>query len=192
MEEYINEEGDLYTIDEINQTAKDQNTTFEDIVKRNNLALNAKKEKPGKPKPVAKKDVPVTVKNTASKSVKPSSASRTSIWGEDKSQPEFVTKLQDTTQAKVTPIAKPGYKYDSRGYLVPKTTKEPSLWDDTVDFAKNLFADKTPDTDGKLSYYDQKPIKEQQQSFKLDSNFRFEIWYFTAISSSVINIVFHV
>ena len=55
MEEYINEEGDLYTIDEINQTAKDQNTTFEDIVKRNNLALNAKKEKPGKPKPVAKK-----------------------------------------------------------------------------------------------------------------------------------------
>ena len=49
---------------------------------------------PGKPKPVAKKDVPATVKSTASKSVKPSSAFRTNIWGEDKSQPEFVTNLQ--------------------------------------------------------------------------------------------------
>ena len=44
MEEYINEEGDLYTIDEINQTAKDNNTTFDDIIKRNKLALKPKKQ----------------------------------------------------------------------------------------------------------------------------------------------------
>ena len=86
MEEYINEEGDLYTIDEINQTAKDNNTTFEDIVKRNKLGLKPKKEEkikieePGKLKPVVKKDAVATVKSTASKSVKPSSVSQDNVW----------------------------------------------------------------------------------------------------------------
>ena len=178
MEEYIDENGNLYTVDEINKTAKEYNTNFQDIIKKNKLSLKSKKqekvkavkaEEPGKPKSVVKEDVPATVKSTASKSVKPSSASRTNLWGEDKSQPEFVTNLQEVTKQKQVPVSKPGYKYDSRGYLVPKTTKESSLWDDTVDFAKNLFADKTPDTDGKLAYYDQTPIKEQQKSFKLDS-----------------------
>jgi hypothetical protein len=84
MEEYINEEGDLYTIDEINQTAKDNNTTFDDIIKRNKLALKPKKQEkvqevkvevPGKRKSVAKKDAGATVKSTVSKPVKPSSAS---------------------------------------------------------------------------------------------------------------------
>jgi hypothetical protein len=99
MEEYINEEGDLYTIDEINQTAKDNNTTFEDIIKRNKLGLKTKKEEvkvevPGKPLPVAKKDAGATVKSTVSKSVKPSSVSQDNVWGKDRSQPEFLTDLQ--------------------------------------------------------------------------------------------------
>ena len=163
--------GATFTEEEVISKAEAKGLDLEAYINKFGIKKEEDKitEEPGKPKPVAKKDAPATVKSTASKSVKPSSASRTSIWGEDKSQPEFVTKLQDTTQTKAAPIAKPGYKYDSRGYLVPKTVKEPSLWDDTVDFAKNLFADKTPDTDGRLSYYDQKPIKEQQQSFKLDS-----------------------
>jgi hypothetical protein len=100
MEEYINEEGDLYTIDEINQTAKDNNTTFEDIVKRNKLGLKTKKEEeikieePGKLKPVVKKDAVATVKSTASKLVKPSSVSQDNVWGKTKSQPDFVTNLE--------------------------------------------------------------------------------------------------
>jgi hypothetical protein len=62
-----------------------------------------------------------------------------------------------------------GYKYDSRGYLVPSDTKEPSLWDDIKDFAKSLFPDSEEDNNGKLTYYDQTPIKEQQAAFNKDS-----------------------
>ena len=82
MEEYISDAGHSYTIDEINQTAKEYNTTFEDIIKKNKLTLKSKKKKsavieePGKPKSVAKEDVSAAVKSTASKSVKPSSVSQ--------------------------------------------------------------------------------------------------------------------
>jgi len=78
MLEYTNELGDIYNEDEINQFAKDQNTTFDDIIKRNNLKQKSNKQKvsPGKINPVAKKDAIVTEKNTASKSEPISSVSK--------------------------------------------------------------------------------------------------------------------
>lgn len=93
MEEYINEAGDLYTIDEINQAAEENKTTFEDIIKKNKLSPNKKKETvteevttevPGKPKPVVKKDAVAAVKSTASKSAKPSSVSPVNPFGKTK------------------------------------------------------------------------------------------------------------
>jgi hypothetical protein len=93
MEEYINDAGDLYTIEEINQAAEENNTTFEDIIKKNKLSPNKKKEtvteevkveEPGKPKPVVKKDAVATAKSTASKSVKPSSVSPVNPFGKPK------------------------------------------------------------------------------------------------------------
>jgi len=84
MEEYINSNGDLYTVDEINQAAEENDTTFEDIIEKNGLSQNSKEtpaEGPGKKKPVAVKDATVAgPKNTASKSAKSSSASRTKLW----------------------------------------------------------------------------------------------------------------
>jgi hypothetical protein len=78
MLEYTNESGDIYNEDEINQFAQDQNTTFDDIIKRNNLKQKSNKQKvsPGKTNPVAKKDAIVTEKNTASKSEPTSSVSK--------------------------------------------------------------------------------------------------------------------
>ena len=93
MEEYINDAGDLYTIDEINQAAEENKTTFEDIIKKNKLSPNKKQEtvaeevtteEPGKPKPVVKKDAVATVKSTASKSAKPSSVSPVNPFGKVK------------------------------------------------------------------------------------------------------------
>ena len=93
MEEYTNEAGDLYTMDEINQAAEENKTTFEDIIKKNKLSPNKKKETvtedittevPGKPKPVVKKDAVATAKSTASKSVKPSSVSPVNPFGKTK------------------------------------------------------------------------------------------------------------
>ena len=110
MEEYIDENGNLYTVDEINKTAKEYNTNFQDIIKKNKLSLKSKKqekvkavkaEEPGKPKPVVKEDVPATVKSTASKSVKPSSELQSNIWGKDRSKPDFLEKIQKVSQPKV-------------------------------------------------------------------------------------------
>ena len=84
MEEYINDAGYIYTIDEINKAAKENNTTFEAIIKKNKLSLKKKKtaatedvttEVPGKPQTVVKKDAVATAKSTASKSEEPSSVS---------------------------------------------------------------------------------------------------------------------
>ena len=182
MEEYINDAGDLYTVEEINQAAEENNTTFEDIIKRNKLSLKKQKAKateeitpdvPGKPKPVVKKDAVATAKSTASKSAKPSSVSSSNPFGEVKSfDPLGLEKFKKTPAPKPTKAvatAGQGYKYDSRGYLVPKDTKEPSLWDDFKDFAKNLFPDSEEDNNGKLTYYEQTPIKDQQALFNKDS-----------------------
>lgn len=78
MLEYINENGEAYTEDEINQFAKDNNSSFEDVLKKNKLTPKQKKQKvsPGKINPVAKKGAIVTEKNTASKSEPTSSASK--------------------------------------------------------------------------------------------------------------------
>jgi len=87
MEEYINSNGDLYTMDEINQAAEENNTTFEDILKKNKLSLKGKKssvETLGKKKTAVAKDATVAVKNTASKSVQHSSDSSNNGFGEVK------------------------------------------------------------------------------------------------------------
>jgi hypothetical protein len=106
MEEYINDAGDLYTIEEINQAAEENNTTFEDIIKKNKLSPNKKKEtvteevkveEPGKPKPVVKKDAVAAVKSTASKLGKPSSVSSVNPFGEVKTfDPLGLEKLRKT------------------------------------------------------------------------------------------------
>mgnify|MGYP001441880639 CR=1 FL=1 len=98
MADYISEDGYSYTEDEINQTANDNGVTIDEVIAQNKLMLaDDKKEKPGKPKPVAKKGVVAAVKSTASKPVKSSSASQSNPFGEDRSQPEFLTNLQKVT-----------------------------------------------------------------------------------------------
>jgi hypothetical protein len=111
MEEYINEAGDLYTIDEINQAAEENKTTFEDIIKKNKLSPNKKKEtvteevkveEPGKPKPVVKKDAVATAKSTASKLVKPSSVSPVNPFGKTQVfKPEFQKNIEKAQQQKI-------------------------------------------------------------------------------------------
>jgi hypothetical protein len=95
MADYISEDGYSYSEDEINQTANDNGVTVDEVIAQNKLKLNDNKiEGPGKPKPVAKKDAGATVKSTVSKPVKSSSASQSNPFGEDRSQPEFLTNLQ--------------------------------------------------------------------------------------------------
>jgi hypothetical protein len=130
---------------------------------------------PGKKKPVVVGDATVAgTKNMASKSAKPSSASQDNPFGKvTVFDPLNITKnsLAAATQASKRSANKTiqGTKLDSRGYAVPKNAKEPTLWDDAVAFAKNLFIDKDPDENGRLTYYDQTPIKDQQASFKQNS-----------------------
>ena len=95
MLEYVNENGESYTEDEINQFAKDNNTSFDDIISKNGLTPKKQKQNvlPGKQKTVAKKDANATAQNTASKSVKPSSASRTKLWDANADfDPNFASK----------------------------------------------------------------------------------------------------
>jgi hypothetical protein len=111
MEEYINDAGDLYTIEEINQAAKEHKTTFEDIIKKNKLSLKKKKETatediitevPGKQKPVVKKDAVATAKSTASKSAEPSSASPDNPFGKTEVfKPEFQKNIEKAQQQKI-------------------------------------------------------------------------------------------
>jgi len=75
MADYISKDGHLYTIDEINQVAEENGTTFEDIIEKNALSQNTPTQKSGKKKPVAAKGATVTGKSMASKSAQPSSSS---------------------------------------------------------------------------------------------------------------------
>jgi hypothetical protein len=56
MAKYTNEFGDVYNEDEINQFAQDQNTTFDDIIERNNLGIaeDAVDQEKSLPKPKKK------------------------------------------------------------------------------------------------------------------------------------------
>jgi hypothetical protein len=162
MNEYIHPNGYTYTEDELISAAKNENMTLEEFV--SNRGIKPKKSKaPGKPKTVVKEDAVATAKSTASKSAAPSSVSPDNPFGKPKTiDPLGLEKLRTapaTKPAKVTAPTGQGYKYDSRGYLVPKDTKEPSLWDDVKDFARNLFPDSEEDNNGKLTYYEQTPIK---------------------------------
>lgn len=98
MNEYTHPNGYTYTEDELILSAKDENMTLEEFISNRGIKPKKKKsaiaEVPGKRKSVAKEDAPATVESTASKSVKPSSASQDNPFGEDKSQPEFLTNLQ--------------------------------------------------------------------------------------------------
>jgi hypothetical protein len=100
MAKYINDLGDAYDEDELIQFANEQDTTFEDIVSRNELKKEdeeadviideedpKKPKKPGKQKPAAKKVVPAAGKGTASKSVKVSSVSALKAVEEFASKP---------------------------------------------------------------------------------------------------------
>ena len=153
MAEYTNEFGDVYSEDEINQFAQDQNTTFEDIVQRNNLGIadNAidQEEDPGKPKkkPTKNKKAVVSQKqqpiNGFGKIVENPLGAPNIPYSIDSSKPQPKVKV--------------------------KPTKEPSLWDDAIGLAKSLFPDSEEDNNGKLTYYEQTPIKVQQQTFNQDS-----------------------
>ena len=174
MNEYIHPNGFTYTEDELITAAEEASMSLEDFISKKGI----KPKLPGKPKPVVKKDAVAAVKSTASKSVKPSSVlSNNPFYEEIKPyDPLGLNKLRNAPATK-KPVktTKPtsangvGYKYDSRGYLVPSDTKEPSLWADVKDFAKSLFPDSEEDNNGKLTYYDQTPIKEQQATFNKDS-----------------------
>ena len=140
----------------------------------NEFGIKRKEGKvPGKPKPAVKKGAVAAVKSTVSKSVNTSLGSLNNPFGKVKQiDPLGIQKLQEAVPQKPAKAIKPtgqAYKYDSRGYLVPKDTKEPSLWDDAIDFAKNLFPDSEENSNGKLTYYEQTPLKEQQATFKKDS-----------------------
>jgi hypothetical protein len=78
MLEYVNENGESYTEDEINQFAKDNKISIDEVIKKNKLTAKKQSQtvKPGKQKTVAEKDVTVTGINTASKSGNTSSVSK--------------------------------------------------------------------------------------------------------------------
>jgi hypothetical protein len=76
MNEYIHPNGYTYTENELISSAEAENMTLQEFI--NNRGIKPKK--PGKPKPVAKKDAVATAKSTASKSVKPSSVSQVKPW----------------------------------------------------------------------------------------------------------------
>ena len=136
MADYINEVGDLYTEDEINQIAQENDTTIEDVISQNKLKpATSKLEKPGKPKPVAKKDAVATAKSTVSKSVKPSTVSQDDIWGKTKTQPEFAEKLQKVTQPKTTKPTLASIEERESGQVPPNQDKSwiPSI----VDYKKS-------------------------------------------------------
>ena len=100
--------GATFTEEEVISKAEAKGLDLEAYI--NKFGINKEEDKiaeePGKPKPVAKKDAPATVKSTASKSVKPSSALKSDIWGEDRSKPEFLQEIQKASQPKVK-FAKP-------------------------------------------------------------------------------------
>ena len=104
MLEYVNENGESYTEDEINQFAKDNNTSFDDIIAKN--GLNPKKQKenvsPGKQKTVAKKDANATAPNTASKLAPTSSDSkkRKSFFDQAIETPSFEESANKAIKAK--------------------------------------------------------------------------------------------
>jgi len=179
MAEYTNEFGDVYDEDEINQFAQDQDTTFDDIIERNNLAPmetdSDQEEEPKKPgvKNAKPKQAPVKMQefkgfnkkelSTLKKST--TAAAQQPVVSNKPVNTEAVAAFKSITKGK----KEEGLKYDSRGYLVPKSTEEPSIWDDAMDFAKGLFPDSNEDNNGKLTYYEDTPIKVQQEKFKQDS-----------------------
>ena len=148
MSEYTNEFGDVYSEDEINQFAQDQDTTFDDIVKRNNLGA---------------------AENTTNETTPPKKkkAIKTQVVAPQKQQP--INSFGKITE---NPLGAPNvpYSIDSANpQPKPKQVKKPSLWDDAKDFAKNLFPDSDEDNNGQLTHYEQTPIKVQQETFKQDS-----------------------
>ncbi len=88
-------------------------------------------KKPGKRKSVAKEDAVATAKSTVSKSVKPSTVSPDNIWGETKTQPEFITKLQKVTQPKTIKPTLASVEERESGQVPPNQDKSwiPSIAD---------------------------------------------------------------
>jgi hypothetical protein len=149
--------GATFTEEEVINKAKAKGLDLEAYINKFGIKKEEDKiaEEPGKPKPVAKKDAPATVKSTASKSVKPSSASRTNLWGEDKSQPEFVTNLQKQAKTlvpktkdvfnpkkfakEVTSVDTDGFYAKGEKNIQKSGVKEKKLEADIVDNVFNNF-----------------------------------------------------
>ena len=152
MAKYINDSGDYFDEEEINQFAQDQDTTFEDVIGRNNLVPveeTDQEEDPGKPK---KKS---TNKQKAVVSQKQQPINGFGKIPENPLGAPNIPYSIDSSKPQPKPKAKP--------------VEQPSLWDDAVGLAKNLFPDSEEDNNGKLTYFEQTPIKVQQQTFNQDS-----------------------
>jgi hypothetical protein len=150
MAKYINDSGDYFDEEEINQFAQDQDTTFEDVIGRNNLVPveeTDQEEDPGKPK-----------KKPTNKQKAVVSQNQQPINGFGKI-PENPLGAANVPTAVSTVKPKPK----------AKPVEQPSLWDDAIGLAKSLFPDSEEDTNGKLTYFEQTPIKVQQQIFNQDS-----------------------
>ena len=133
MAEYINDSGDFFYEDEISQFADEQNTTFEDIVQRNNLKINGEEisttvdeEDPKKKKAAAKKGARVAAKSTASKSAKPSSVSPDNPFGETKPI-NLLAENKITIPGQIVPTqsAKKVAKSEIKNVLPYKENKNP-------------------------------------------------------------------
>ena len=150
MAKYINDSGDYFDEEEINQFAQDQDTTFEDVIGRNNLVPveeTDQEEDPGKPK----KKSTNKQKAVVSQKQQPING-----FGKIPENPLGAANIPTTVSSvKPKPKAKP--------------VEQPSLWDDAIGLAKSLFPDSEEDNNGKLTYYEQTPIKVQQQTFNQDS-----------------------
>ena len=166
MEEYINDAGDIYTIDEINQAAKENNTTFEDIIKKNKLSFKKKKaaatkevttEAPGKPQPVVKKDAVATAKSTASKSAKPSSVSSNNPFGKTKTfDPLGLEKLRKTPATK---SKKPAFDFSAANNTITNSTNK---------LIENFGGQEAPVSNRSIMFaeMDAEALKKQQEATK--------------------------
>ena len=181
MKIYKDNKGNSYTEEDVNKLAEENQVTIDDIISDNELIEENEEENIIDAEDDSL-DQLVAQHLTEQESIKPKKPSKNkkkpvvtpnNLFGEVKTfDPLGLEKFKKTPAPKPAKTVAPagqGYKYDSRGYLVPKDTKEPSLWDDAKDFARSLFPDSEEDNNGKLTYYEQTPIKDQQALFNKDS-----------------------
>ena len=166
MAKYINDSGDAYDEEELIQFANEQDTTFDEIVSRNELKKEGEEadivtdeedpKKPGKKKAAAKKGAPVAAKSTASKLEKVSSVSSikpTIDFAKTPFRPIISDRLPDVTKE----ISRLGSEERGRGIAqeVIKTEKEKytGIANDVLAQAEKI---KQEQNNKKLPIYEQK------------------------------------